>query len=103
MTKNPFLNALAAIAYISLVASFMFYGSRAFAGTPDGVIIPVTMLSLFVLSAALMGLIFFYHPVQMYLDGDKKAAASLVVRTVAIFASVTFVLMAALIAVARYM
>ena len=95
MTKNPFINALIAIVYIVLVASFMYYGGLRLAPI-QGVIVPVTMLSLFVLSAALMGIIFFYNPVQMYLDGDKKNALSLLVKTVAIFASSTVLLIIAL-------
>jgi len=95
MTKNPFINALIAIAYIALVASFMYYGGLRLAPI-QGVIVPVTTLSLFVLSAALMGIIFFYNPVQMYLDGDKKDGLSLLVKTVSIFASATVLLIVAL-------
>jgi hypothetical protein len=95
MTKNPFTNALLAIAYISLVSSFMYYGQRSI-GPMGGVIAPAAMLSLFVLSAALMGMIFFYHPVQMYLDGDKKGSLSLLTKTVAIFAGITILLIIAL-------
>jgi hypothetical protein len=73
----------------------MYYGGLRLAPI-QGVIVPVTMLSLFVLSAALMGIIFFYNPVQMYLDGDKKNALSLLVKTVAIFASSTVLLIIAL-------
>ncbi|MFA6432746.1 MAG: hypothetical protein WCV82_02970 [Candidatus Paceibacterota bacterium] len=92
MTKNPFLNALIALAYIALISSFMFYGLRALGSEPDTVIAPVTMLSLFVLSAAFMGLDFFYYPVAMYLDGDKKGSLSLLTKTVIIFAAITLLL-----------
>jgi hypothetical protein len=95
MTKNPFINALIAIAYIAVVASFMYYGGRTI-GPVSGLIMPVAMLSLFVLSAAFMGLVFFYHPVQMYFDGDKKGSLSLLTKTVAVFAGVTVLLIIAL-------
>ena len=52
MSKNPFLNALAATAYITLIASAMYYAPKA--NIPDNsVMIPIVMLSLLVLSAAL--------------------------------------------------
>lgn len=92
MTKNPFINALIALAYIALVASFMFYGGNAFEHTIEGVIVPVTVLSLLVLSAAFMGLTFFYRPVAMYLDGDKQGSLSLLTKTVATFAVITVLL-----------
>ena len=94
VTKNPFLNALSASAYIALVASIM-YAARGFDG-PDSFLVPITVLSLFVLSTAVMGFIFFYQPAQMYLDGLKKEAVSLFLKTLAFFACITFVLLALL-------
>ncbi|MGC9605406.1 MAG: hypothetical protein ABSF56_01460 [Minisyncoccia bacterium] len=91
MTKNPFTNALIAIAYIAVIASFLYYG-QLFLGPVRGIIVPVVMLSIFVLSAAFMGLVFFYQPVQMYLDGDKKGSLSLFTKTMMIFAGVTILL-----------
>lgn len=54
MTKNPFVNALLASGYISVVASAMYYAPK-YMEPVDAVIVPVTVLSLFVLSAAMMG------------------------------------------------
>ena len=93
MTKNPFLNALSAAGYIVFVASLMYYAGQHTQG-PDGLIVPITMLSLFVLSAAVMGFLFFYQPVQMYLDGEKKGAVDLFLKTVAVFACITLVFLA---------
>ncbi|HSW48475.1 MAG TPA: hypothetical protein VLG67_05345 [Candidatus Saccharimonadales bacterium] len=89
MTKNPFLNALSAVFYIVAVASFMFYGTKHIAQDKT-VFIPIAMLSLVTLSAAMMGYIFFFQPVQMYLDGKKKVAVDLFLKTLAIFAGITF-------------
>lgn len=88
MTKNPLLNALAALGYIILVASVMFYGIR-HTGPDNSVIIPIAMLSLFTLSAAMMGYIFCSQPLQLYLDGKKKEAINLFLKTVAIFGGMT--------------
>src|SRR3989344_1776138 len=95
MTKNPIHNALLASGYIVLVASLMFFGSR-FAGGPDTVLVPIAMLSLFVLSAAVMAYLFLLQPVQMYLDGEKKEAIHLFAKTLATFAVITAILFAIL-------
>jgi len=90
MTKNPFINAAAASSYIILVAFFMFYGSKLF-GPKDTILAPIAMISLFTLSAAMMGYLFVYQPLQLLLDGHKKQGVDLFVRTVAVFAGITVV------------
>jgi hypothetical protein len=90
MTRNPFLNALAATAYIALVACVMFYGGKH--GGPDtSVIAPIAVLSLFTLSAAVMGYLFLYQTLQLFLEDKKKKAVDLFLQTVAVFAGVTVV------------
>ncbi len=88
MTKNPLVNALAASLYIMLVASVMFYGTN-HTGPVNSIIVPVAMISLFTLSAAVMGYLFLYQPLQLYLDGKKKNAVHLFLQTVAVFAGIT--------------
>ena len=88
MSKNPFINAFAATLYIAAVASLMFFGMQHKTG-PDTVIVPVAVLSLFTLSAAVMGYLFLYQPLQLYFDGKKKQAIDLFLQTVAVFAGIT--------------
>ncbi len=95
MTKSPITNALAAIAYIVIVASAMFYGSNYAKQMDDTVFAPIAIISLFTLSAAVMGYIFLGQPLQLYLDDKKKEAVDLFLRTVAIFAGVTVVILIA--------
>lgn len=85
MTKNPFINALAALAYIAVVATMLFYSSF-FPDIEPSVLIPIAVLSLFVFSAASMGYIFLYQPLQLFLDGEKKRAVDLFLKTLGIFA-----------------
>lgn len=94
MTKNPFINALCALAYIVLVATVMNFLSHTHSNRPDTVFAPIAILSLLTLSATLMGYFFLYQPVQLYLDGKKKQATSLFVRTILVFAGVTVVIFA---------
>jgi hypothetical protein len=88
MTRNPFLNALAATLYIVIIASVMYYAPR-FGGTEFTVIVPIAIISLFTLSAAVMGYLFLYQPLQLYMDGDRKVAVNLFLQTVAVFAGIT--------------
>ena len=93
MSKNPFLNALAATVYIVLVASFMYYGPFVDRHL-EGVIIPIVVLSLFVFSAATMGFIFLYQPFQLFLEDRKKESVSLFLKTMVAFAGITVALVA---------
>ncbi len=95
MTKNPFINALFATAYITIVASVMFYGMH-FIRPAKSIIIPMAMLSLFTLSAALMCYLFGSQPLQLYLDGKKREGVKLFLQTVGIFAVITLLLFVAL-------
>lgn len=95
MTKNPFVNAIAAEVYIVLVALIMFYGTRIVEHT-ESVIVPIAMISLFTLSAAIMGYIFLYEPAQLYFGGKKKEGLMLFLQTTALFAILTIIIFALL-------
>ena len=92
MTKNPFINAGTATAYIAAIALFMFYGIR-LAPPKDTILTPIAIISLFTLSAAVMGYIFLYQPLMLFLDGHKKNAVNLFLQTVAVFAGITVVIL----------
>lgn len=95
MTKNPLVNALAAAAYITLVGTLMFYGSKMI-GPVHSVIVPIAFISLFTLSASMMGYLFLLKPVTLYIDGQKREAVRLFVQTVAFFAVVTLIIFSVL-------
>jgi hypothetical protein len=92
MTKNPFINALSALLYIAIVAVVMFYGTKSLP-KEDTVFTPIVILSLFTLSAAMMGYLFLFQPLQLYLDGKKKVAVNLFLQTFATFAVITAVIL----------
>lgn len=92
MTKNPLLNALAASAYIVLVASVMYYGSK-LPHHPDTVLAPIAFISLFSLSAAVMGYLFLSQPLQLYLAGKKQPAIKLFLQTLTAFAVLTILIL----------
>lgn len=90
MSKNPVFNAFAASLYITVIGLVMDFGTR---NAPKGysVIAPIAVISLFTLSAAVMGYLFCYTPVMLYFDGKKKQAVKLFLQTVAVFAGLTAV------------
>jgi hypothetical protein len=91
MTKNPFYNAISAIAYIALVVLLLTFMETVTSG-PDTFLAPIMMISLFTLSAAVMGYIFVYQPLRMYLEGEKEKAVQLFLQTVGIFGGITILL-----------
>jgi len=95
MLKKPIVNATFALIYIAGIALFMFYGTK-YAPKEDTFLAPVAMISLFTLSAAVMGYLFCYQPLVLYFDGKKHQAVNYFFTTVAVFAAYTFILLVAL-------
>lgn len=89
MTKNPLINALSASAYIVLVVSVMTFITQPLKHKPDTFFAPITFLSVFTLSVAVMAFLFFYQPIMLFIEGKKKAAVNFFVKTVGIFAAIT--------------
>ncbi len=99
--KTAFINSVATAAYITAVAGFMYFGSTIKLGRANTILVPTALLLLFVFSAALTGFLIFGKPAQLYVDGKKKEALSLVTYTLAIFFVITFVALASLIIFTR--
>jgi len=59
---------------------------------PENILIPIMMLSLFVLSVAMMGSFFVCQPLRLYLDGEKKRAVDLFWKTIGVFAIITLLI-----------
>ena len=92
MLKNPYLNAFMALGYIALIILVINATSSLAAHTPDTILAPVTMLSLFVLSAAIMGILFVYEPARLFLENQKREALSFLLKTVGTFACFVVIL-----------
>lgn len=89
MSKNPLINAASASAYIILVVSIMTFVTSPLRNKPDTFFAPITMLFVLTLSVAVMAYLFFYQPLLLLIDGKKKPAVDLFVKTVGIFAAIT--------------
>lgn len=86
ITKYALLNSLAVVAYIVLIANFMFF-MEGRGPIDDGATIwmPITFLMLLVFSVAFVGTMLFGKPLMWYIDGKKKDALNLLVWTLGIF------------------
>jgi len=89
---NPFINAGLAVVYIA----FVVFAIHTFAPGPDtpdeSLLVPIAGLSLFVLSAAVMGFLFVYEPLRLYFEGQKEKALPFFLKTLGCFAVIVFIL-----------
>ncbi|OGI68696.1 hypothetical protein A2738_00080 [Candidatus Nomurabacteria bacterium RIFCSPHIGHO2_01_FULL_42_15] len=88
--KNPYINALLAALYI-IVIVFVIGNLEDITRGKESLLVPVIMLSLFVLSAAIMGLFFVYTPAKMFLDNQKPEALTFFLKTIGTFAGFAIV------------
>lgn len=89
--KNPVYNALLAELYICGIATTMFYGEHLFGEQEDNIMMPIAMLSLLVLSVSIMGYLFCYTPLSLFLEGKKEEALQFFVKTVGTFSVITII------------
>ncbi|MDE2399971.1 MAG: hypothetical protein KGL67_03115 [Patescibacteria group bacterium] len=82
--KKPFIHALAAALYIVIIVLVMNVVTSILPGKT--LLIPMAVLSLFVLSAAVMGFLFLSEPIQLYMGGKQKEAVAFFGKTVGFFA-----------------
>lgn len=85
MIKNPYVNAFVAGGYIVSIVLFIGRGTKILSGSKETILIPMAMLSLLVFSVALMAVLFFYEPVRLFTENQKKEALSFFTRTLMTF------------------
>jgi len=93
MSKNPIVNAFSASGYIVFVVTVMTFVTQPLKNKPDTFFAPITFLFVLTLSVAVMAFLFFYQPLQLFIEGKKKEAVNLFVKTVGIFAAITAVVL----------
>ena len=93
MTKKPLINALGASVYIILVVTVMDFVTQPLKNKTDTFFAPITVLFVLTLSVTVMAYLFFYQPLQFFINGKKKEAVDLFVKTVGIFAVFTVVVL----------
>ena len=91
MKKTPLLNAVSAAIYIITVVLVMSTIVDQEKG--GNIMVPMVALSLFTLSAAVMGYLFLAEPLMLYFDGKKKEAVEFFLQTVFIFGGITLLIL----------
>ena len=92
MTKNPYFNAIFAGLYIVFIVLVLTYGPALVRGKPDTIFAPMAALSLLVLSVAFMAYAFFFQPLRMYFEGQKREAVGFFIKTLETFVVITVVI-----------
>jgi hypothetical protein len=89
------IDAIGVFIYTSAVAWLMFNGERFF-GKAESFWMPVALLLLFVLSAAITGLLVLGKPIILYLNDSKKEAFKLLIYTLVALFFILFVIFSVL-------
>lgn len=84
--KKSFLYASSAILYIVGLVSLLNLAVHALQDKPETILIPMTMLSLFVLSASIMGFLFLSEPLSLLIENKKHEAIVCFAQIVGFFA-----------------
>src|SRR3989344_5819939 len=95
MTKNPFINALCAAGYISLLATAVFTMPNYITDNELWMMAPILFLSLFVISAAIMGYLFVYPSARLLIEGKQTEATKLFLSTIFAFAGIILAILLA--------
>ncbi len=85
--KTPFTNAVFAAFYIVLIVNLMNV-FRILDVPENNILIPMTMLCLLVLSVSIMGFLFGYEPLRLYLENRKDEVMPFFLKTVGYFACI---------------
>jgi hypothetical protein len=84
--KKPFLHALGAAAYIAIIVCVMQLLSKLLGDYNGTFVVPMAVLSMFVLSAAIMGYFFLSESLMLFMDNKKKEAVEFFAKVVGFFA-----------------
>lgn len=84
--KKPFLHALGAALYIVIIVFIVQFVGSVLKITNGTIVAPMTMLSVFVLSAAVMGYLFLSEPLYLLMENRKKEAITWFAKVVGFFA-----------------
>src|SRR5574344_750383 len=81
LIKWGITHALGVLAYIVLLALFMNNANNWFGEDDRGILAPIAMLLLFILSALVTSSLVLAKPIMLYIDGKKKEAIKLLFFT----------------------
>lgn len=100
LQKKALANSLLTALYIIGIGIFFYFGAEYKIGK-NSFVTPIAFLFLFVFSASITGYLILGKPAQMYVDGKKKEALSLLKYTLGFFFCFTLVALFILILLPR--
>ena len=86
-----FIHSFLASAYVASVSWLLFNGENFF-GQAKSFFLPTALLMLFVVSAAITGLLVFGRPIYLFLNGAKKEAIKLLFWTIGWLMIITLII-----------
>lgn len=92
--KYAAIHGVGVVLYVAAVVTAIFYGGTFVSLTIPELVAPMLVLLLFVVSAAVVGMLVFLRPLIWYLDGKKRDAVTLAIATVASIAIIAALLLA---------
>jgi hypothetical protein len=84
--KKPFIHALGAALYVALIVTIVNVAVSALESHKETILMPITMLGLFVLSAAVMGFLFLSEPLYLLMENKKQEAIAFFLKVAGFFA-----------------
>jgi hypothetical protein len=84
--KKPFLHAFGAALYIATIVLVLQVANLLLKSQNGTILIPMAMLSMFTLSAAIMGYLFLSEPLYLLVENKKQEAIVFFFKTVGFFA-----------------
>ncbi len=88
--KQAFINSFLTSLYIIGIGFFLYFGAIFKIGQ-NILLAPIAFLFLFVFSASITSYLMLGRPVQLYIDGKKKDAVSLLINTLTFFCIFTLI------------
>lgn len=92
MIKSPYISALLASSYIVLLVSGVYFTSKYESEVRFEIVLPMIVLSILVMSVAIMAYLFFFRPLVLLLENKVKESARHFLTTLFSFAGSTAVL-----------
>jgi hypothetical protein len=94
-----FMHGLASVTYVAFVAGFISQAQYLFGANPAPFIVMLFMLTLLVVSAAIMTMLVFGRPAIWYFNGKKAEAVQLALATIGFIILIAVVVFAGIFAI----